>query len=141
MRSLRSWRPLVIGFGLAVEGGCADPGPPGPVAAVTVSPGTATISTDVAQQFAAALKDARGNTLTGRTVVWWTQDAGQASISQSGLARGMIVGQTVVIAMSEGVLGSATLIVTAGAPRRLKLATSAAGAVSGDPSPRSRWSS
>src|SRR6266702_7889667 len=43
---------------------------PVPVATVTVAPATASILTNATVQLTATLKDAGGNPLTGRTVVW-----------------------------------------------------------------------
>src|SRR5438094_692006 len=44
--------------------------PPAPVASVTVTPASASVPTGLTFQLTATLKDANGNTLTGRTVTW-----------------------------------------------------------------------
>lgn len=85
---------------------------PVPVATVTVSPSSATISYATATTFTATLKDAAGNTLTGRATTWTTADASIASVNQSGVVFGQGAGTTTITATSEGKSGSATITVT-----------------------------
>lgn len=88
--------------------------PPAPVNSVTVAPLSATIGIGGTQQFAATLKDAAGNTLTGRTVTWSTSNAGVASIDPStGIATGVAAGSATITATSEGKTGTAVITVNA----------------------------
>src|SRR5207249_11278092 len=72
-----------------------------PVASVAVTPGSATIQVGQTQQLAATLKDASGNTLSGRAVSWTSSNPSVASVSGSGLVTGLAAGSAVITAMSE----------------------------------------
>src|SRR5438093_1501743 len=87
-----------------------------PVASVAVTPGSATIQVGQTQQLAATLKDASGNTLSGRAVSWTSSNPSVASVSGSGLVTGLAAGSAVITAMSEGKTGTATLTVVAPPP-------------------------
>lgn len=63
-------------------------------------------------QLAALLADADGNTLLDRLVTWVSADSSIASVDGNGLVTGLKVGQTKIIATSEGVSGSADVTVT-----------------------------
>src|SRR5438445_731383 len=84
-----------------------------PVASVTVSPGSASLQVGATQQFTAVTKDAAGNTLTGRTVTWASSNTAVATVSGSGLARGVAAGTATITATSEGQSGTAAITVTA----------------------------
>ncbi|HEY7480992.1 MAG TPA: Ig-like domain-containing protein [Gemmatimonadales bacterium] len=92
------------------------PPPPGPapVATVTVSPSAPSVLADATVQLAASLLDAAGNPLSGRTVTWSSAATGIATVSSSGLVRGVAAGQAVITASSEGKSGNASVMVTAG---------------------------
>ena len=82
------------------------------VSRVDVSPATATISPGSTQQFTAIPKDAAGNTLTSRTVVWISRNSPVATInSSSGLATGVSAGTATIMGTSEGKTGTTTLTV------------------------------
>lgn len=78
---------------------------PVPVATVTIAPVPAVVAGETAQ-LAAALKDAKGNTLSGRTVTWSSSDAAIATVAPSGLLSAIAAGQVTVSAESEGQRGS-----------------------------------
>ncbi|OLD97010.1 MAG: hypothetical protein AUG80_12710 [Candidatus Rokubacteria bacterium 13_1_20CM_4_68_9] len=84
-----------------------------PVASVTVSPASATLSVGGTAQLAAVTKDAAGNTLTGRTVTWASSNTAAATVSGSGLATGVAGGTATITATSEGQSGTAAITVTA----------------------------
>lgn len=84
-----------------------------PVATVTLSPGEASTSVGQPVQFAVELKDAAGNVLTGRPVVWSSSDAAILAVTPAGLATGVAVGSATVRAASEGRTGTALVTVTA----------------------------
>lgn len=86
---------------------------PPPVATVVVSPPNPAIDSGATQQFSATLLDAKGNTLTGRTVAWSSDTPGVATIDPaSGLATSVAPGTATITATSEGQSGSTTLTVT-----------------------------
>ncbi|MCL4213158.1 MAG: Ig-like domain-containing protein [Gemmatimonadales bacterium] len=87
-----------------------------PVASVTLSPSTASVAVGQAMQFAATLRDASGNLLTGRSVTWTSTASAVATINASGSASGVGAGTTTIRATSEGISGQATLTVTTPAP-------------------------
>lgn len=84
-----------------------------PVATVSLSPTSATIGIGSTQQLAVTLKDASGNTLSGRTITWSSSSALIGSVSTSGLVSGLVAGTTTVTATSEGKSASATITVNA----------------------------
>ena len=87
-----------------------------PVATVTVSPATASVVVGATQQVTAILKDANGNTLTGRTVTWASSALSVASVTGTGLVTGLVVGTATITATSEGQRGTAAVTVTATPP-------------------------
>jgi len=62
------------------------PAPPPPVASVTISPPSPSLTVGATQQFAATLKDASGNMLTGRAITWTSNNVGVTTVDGSGLA-------------------------------------------------------
>ena len=89
-------------------------GTPAPVATVTVTPNPASVAVGATVQLTATLKDANGNTLTGRTVAWTTSNASHATVnSSSGLVSGVAVGTATITATSEGKSGTSAVTVTA----------------------------
>ncbi len=89
---------------------------PAPVATVAVSPTTSGITVGGTQTYAATLKDAAGNTLTGRTVSWTSNNAAMATVSSNGLVTAVVVGSATITATSEGMSGTAGVTVSAAAP-------------------------
>jgi uncharacterized protein YjdB len=83
-----------------------------PVASVTVSPASASVTVGQTVQLAATPKDASGNPLTGRTVTWATSNAAVATVNGSGLVTGGAAGTVTITASSEGRNGTATITVT-----------------------------
>src|SRR5436309_6477415 len=82
-----------------------------PVASVTVSPDATSVAVDCNFQFTAILKDAAGNVLNGRAVTWSSGNPAVATVSATGLARGVATGTAAITALSEGITGSASLTV------------------------------
>ncbi len=62
-------------------------------------------------QATATLRDASGNTLTGRPVAWNTGSGLIATVAQTGVVTGVAAGSTTIIASAEGVNGTKTLLV------------------------------
>lgn len=83
-----------------------------PVASITIAPATATISPLGSVQLVATLRDAAGNTLSGRTIVWTTSNESVAFVSSNGrVVGGVLPGTATITATSEGVSGTALITV------------------------------
>ena len=86
--------------------------PPAPVASVSVTPPSTSITVGQTTQLTAQPRDAQGNSLTNRAVSWSTTNTAVATVSSSGLVTALTVGGPVtIIASSEGQDGSATVTV------------------------------
>jgi uncharacterized protein YjdB len=85
-----------------------------PVASVTVTPPTGSVSIGATLQLSAVLRDNAGSILAGRPIAWTSTNPTVASVSTTGLVRGIVAGGPVTItAMSEGRSGTAQVTVTA----------------------------
>src|SRR5205809_2430134 len=84
-----------------------------PVAAVAVTPASASLPAGQTIQLTATPKDASGNTLTGRTVAWASSNTAVATVTGSGLVSGVTAGTATITATSETVSGTAAVTVTA----------------------------
>src|SRR5438105_3578574 len=83
-----------------------------PVASMTVSPATATVTIGTTTQLTATPKDANGTALSGRAVIWATSNAAVATVSASGLVTGVAAGSATITATSEGQSGTSAITVT-----------------------------
>jgi uncharacterized protein YjdB len=84
-----------------------------PVASIAMTPAAGTGPVGMSGQLTAVTKDVKGNTLTGRTVVFASKDSTIASVTPSGVVTALAPGSTTVTATSEGVVGQASVTVTA----------------------------
>ena len=84
-----------------------------PVASVTVTPASPTVSVGQTVQLTATPKDASGNPLAGRVVTWSTSNASVATVSSPGLVTGVGAGTATITATSETKSGTSTVTVTA----------------------------
>ena len=100
---------VMVGFSAAACGGSSEPPPP--VATVEVTPPDATVDVGQATQLSAVLKDADGNTLSGRNLSWMSSSASIASVNQTGLVTGVGDGEATITATSENKSGSTTILV------------------------------
>ncbi|HEY0928588.1 MAG TPA: Ig-like domain-containing protein [Gemmatimonas sp.] len=82
-----------------------------PVATVTVARLVDTLLVGDSVTFTATARDAQNNVLTGRTFTWTSATGTVATISNSGLVRGIAAGTSVISATSEGKTGTATVVV------------------------------
>src|SRR5207248_2132956 len=91
---------------------------PTPVASVTVTPPSASLTVGSAQQLTATPKDANGGALSGRPVSWTSGNPAVASVDNNGLVSAVAAGSTAITATSEGKSGQAqvTVSVPAGPP-------------------------
>ena len=87
--------------------------PPVPVATVTVSLGASTLTTGQTTTASAVTRDAGGNVLTGRVVIWSSSNTSVATVSSSGLVSALTAGTAQITATSEGKSGSTNLTVNA----------------------------
>src|SRR5207245_1467972 len=87
-----------------------------PVASVTVTPATASVAVGQTVRLTATLRDANGNVLSGRTVLWTSDNAVAATVDGTGLVSGVSAGPAVITATSEGKSGSASVTVVSNAP-------------------------
>jgi uncharacterized protein YjdB len=93
------------------------PPPPNPVVTtVTVSPPSASVGVGATTALQAAVKDQNGNTMSGQTVTWSTDNAPVATVSSSGVVSGLAAGSANITATSSGKSGSAVITVTAAPP-------------------------
>ncbi len=101
---------------LAACGGGGDPPTepgPAPVATVVVSPPATTLAPQQTVQLTAALRDAAGNSLSGRSIAWSASPSQGATVSGTGLVTAIAAGVVTVTATSEGKSGSAQVTVIA----------------------------
>jgi uncharacterized protein YjdB len=84
-----------------------------PVASVTVTPPSATVTVGQTVSLDAQTLDASGGVLTGRTVTWTTSAAAVATVSPTGVVTGVATGTATITATSEGKSGTSTITVTA----------------------------
>ena len=85
---------------------------PAPVASVSVSPASFTVSVGQSVGLTATVRDAAGNVLTGRTIVWSTSAPGVATVNGSGVVQSQGTGSATITATSEGQSGTAQVTVT-----------------------------
>ncbi len=83
----------------ATENVSPDPTPE-PVAAVVVSPASATIAVGSTASLGATPEDANGNPLSGRAVTWSSDNTATATVNASGLVRGEAAGAATITATS-----------------------------------------
>jgi uncharacterized protein YjdB len=87
-----------------------------PVASLSVTPASATLSLGSTQQLSAVTKDSAGNTLTGRVVTWLSSNPAVATVSGSGLVTAVAAGSATITATSEGKNGTSAIMVQATLP-------------------------
>jgi uncharacterized protein YjdB len=86
-------------------------GPPPPVVSVEVSPSEASVPQGGTVQLTATPRDAGGNPLPNRTVVWESSDEAVATVDPAGLVTGIALGTATITATSEGQSGTAIVAV------------------------------
>ena len=85
---------------------------PIPVATVNVSLASTSIVAGQTTQATATTSDAGGNTLTGRSITWTSNNTSVATVSSTGLVTSVAAGTAQITAISETRSGQATLTVT-----------------------------
>jgi len=83
-----------------------------PVASVTVTPASTSVSAGSSVQLTATPKDANGNPLVGRTVTWQSSNTSAATVNGGGLVSGVAAGSATITATSEWQSGTSVITVT-----------------------------
>ena len=84
---------------------------PVPVGAVVVALSSGTIQVGQTSEATAVVRDASGNALAGRSVIWASSDRSVATVDRDGVVAGVSAGSVDVTGTSEGQSGSAVLTV------------------------------
>jgi uncharacterized protein YjdB len=109
--------PLVHAVLLGSACGVTDTDEPAPVESVVVSPATIDVLTGGTGALEAQVKDAAGNVIRDRRVVWASANPAIATVSDNGIVTGLAAGRVNVAATSEGKSGMASVTVIAAAAR------------------------
>jgi uncharacterized protein YjdB len=117
MRWFGRGMPLVHAVLLGSACGVTDTDEPVPVETVVVSPATLDVLTGGTGALEAQVKDASGNVLRNRRVVWASANPAIATVSDNGIVSGISAGRVNVAATSEGVSDMASVTVVAAAAR------------------------
>jgi uncharacterized protein YjdB len=102
-----------------------------PVSSIGVSLSASSIPERLTSQATAELRDASGNVITGRTVVWSSSDPTVATVDQTGRVTGMRPGTATINATCEGRTGIAPLTVTPTPVSSIRLTPASMSLVSG----------
>jgi trimeric autotransporter adhesin len=89
---------------------------PIPVASVSVSLTASSIQTGIGTQASATARAADNSVLTGRSITWSSSNTAVATVSASGVVTGLTAGTAQIRATVEGIVGSATITVSAPPP-------------------------
>jgi uncharacterized protein YjdB len=88
-----------------------------PVASITITPTTPTVTVGQTTQLTATVKDASGNVLTGRPVTWTSATTGVATIgTTTGIATGVAAGTSSITATSGTVTSPAVTLTVQNPP-------------------------
>jgi uncharacterized protein YjdB len=82
-----------------------------PVASVTVSPTSSSLTVGQTQQLGVVTKDAASNILAGRSVTWSSGNSSVATVSSTGLVTAVAAGTATITATSEGIAGASNVTV------------------------------
>jgi alpha-tubulin suppressor-like RCC1 family protein len=82
-----------------------------PVASVTLTPGAANLLPQGTIRLTATLRDASGNVLDGRQILWSTDNSAVATVNAIGTVTAISAGSAVVIAASESAADTVTIVV------------------------------
>src|SRR5512143_3615594 len=119
----RSLRRVIVTAALLAACTSDTTPPPVSVDRVDVTPPSAFIPLSGSVQLTAIPRDARGNSLSGRTVTWASSAEAVASVSAKGLVTGMSLGATTITATVEGHIGATAVTVVAGPAAQLVFTT------------------
>ncbi len=86
----------------------------GAAATITLAPNAFNLTAGNTQQVTPTVKDAGGNTITGRTITWTSSSDAIATVDANGLVKGISNGQATITAAIEGKTATAVATVTGG---------------------------
>ena len=101
------------------------------VATITLAPGSETLGVGTDAPFTATLRDAGGAVLTNRAIAWNSSNVQVATVSSTGVATALSPGTAIVSAVSEGRVGTASVLVLARLASTVTLAPSSANIIIG----------
>lgn len=82
------------------------------VASVSLTPAIAAVTAGESVSLAAVARDASGNVLPGRPIIWLSTAGGIAAVSPSGIVTGLASGVATILATVEGTSASASVTVS-----------------------------
>ncbi|WP_309673042.1 Ig-like domain-containing protein, partial [Gemmatimonas sp.] len=85
---------------------------PVPVSSIVLTPAAGTVQPGSQLPLTATVRDAAGNVLSNRTVVWSSGTPTLASVSTTGVVTGIAPGAVIITATSEGVSATVAITVT-----------------------------
>jgi uncharacterized protein YjdB len=85
---------------------------PARVSSVRIAPDNVSVFVAASSNLVATAFDARGVAVTGRPVVWTTNNAGVAAVTQTGRVTGLLPGTAVITAVVDGAAGHSTVTVS-----------------------------
>jgi hypothetical protein len=102
-------------LGLALASACSSTDGPEPLVTTTVlvSSTPTQIAINETAQASAIVKDQNGNPLTGKSITWTSLNQSVATVSATGLIRGVAAGNATIQGSVDGVTGTATITVVA----------------------------
>ncbi len=102
-----------------------------PVATVSISPGSDTLGVGTEAPLVATLRDAGGQVLTNRVIAWNSSNVQVATVSSAGVVSALSPGSAIISAVSEGRVGTASVLILARLASTVTLTPSLANIVVG----------
>jgi hypothetical protein len=108
-------RKSILCGAILVYAACSGGGAAGPAVVTTVAVTTAPtqISVNETAQASAIVKDQNGNALTGKTITWESLNPSVATVSSTGIIKGVAAGTATIRGTVESVSGTVGIIVVA----------------------------
>lgn len=117
LRPMRRVSHVLLAFLAACGGGGGDKVTgPAPVATVTLSAAASTINVGQTTTLTASPKDASGNAVAGKTVVWTSSNTSIATISTAGVVTGVSPGGVVIAATVDTKTAQTSITITQAGP-------------------------
>ena len=85
---------------------------PLPVAALEITPSTASLFVGAVRSFSVVARAANGTALTGRSIAWRSGATSVLTVSPTGVVTGVASGVALVVAESEGISATSTVMVS-----------------------------
>lgn len=127
------FRHVLVAASLCAAAGCSGgdkaTGASRAVAMVAVSAAANSILVGASTTLAATALDRNGSAIAGRPVSWSSSDATIVSVTESGVATGLVPGQAVIRATVDGVAGSAPITVVSPVVTSVEISGGSGGAL------------